>query len=72
MGIVALAALVAVDGLVGHQWEARLFDYERSKPQYRKMPRPGIRKGWIGEHKEGVEDRGFSGEKLGKVITFEM
>ena len=45
MGIVALAALVAVDGLVGHQWEVRLFDYERSKPQYRKMPRPGIRRG---------------------------
>ena len=45
MGIVALAALVAVDGLVGHQWEARPFVYERSKPQYRKMPRPGIRRG---------------------------
>ena len=61
-----------MNGLVGHQWEARPFDYERSKPQYRKMPRPGIRRGWIGEHKEGVKDRGFSGEKLGKGITFEM
>jgi hypothetical protein len=33
---------------------------------------PGIRNGWIGEQEEGVEDRGFCGEKLGKGITFEM
>jgi hypothetical protein len=42
-------------------------------PQYRGMPGPGSRRGWVGEHREGEGDRGFSSErKLGKGITFEM
>jgi hypothetical protein len=41
-------------------------------PQYRGMPGPGSRSGWVGEQGEGEEDRGFSEGKLGKGITFEM
>jgi hypothetical protein len=39
-------------------------------PQYRGMPGPGSRSGWVGE--QGGEDREFSEGKLGKGITFEM
>jgi hypothetical protein len=41
-------------------------------PQYRGMPGPGSRNGWVGEQGEGVEDSGFSEGKLGKGITFEI
>jgi hypothetical protein len=41
-------------------------------PQYRGMPGPGSRSGWVGDHGEREEDRGFSEGKLGKGITFEM
>jgi hypothetical protein len=41
-------------------------------PQYRGMPGPGSGSGWVGEQGEWGEDRGFSEEKLGKTITFEM
>jgi hypothetical protein len=41
-------------------------------PQYRGMPGPGSRSGWVGEQGEGGGDRGFSEGKLGKGITFEM
>jgi hypothetical protein len=41
-------------------------------PQYRGVPGPGSRSGWVGEQEEGGEDRGFSEGKLGKGITFEM
>jgi hypothetical protein len=41
-------------------------------PQYRGIPGPGSRSGWVGEQWEGGGDRGFSEEKLGKGITFEM
>jgi hypothetical protein len=41
-------------------------------PQYRGMPGQGIGSGWVGEQGEGGEGRGFSEEKLGKGITFEM
>ena len=41
-------------------------------PQYRGMPGPGIRRGWVGEQGEQGGNRGFSEEKQGKGITFEM
>jgi hypothetical protein len=41
-------------------------------PQYRRIPGPGSRRGWIGEQWEGGWDRGFSEGKLGKGIIFEM
>jgi hypothetical protein len=43
-----------------------------SMPQYRGMPGPGSRSGWVGGQGEGKEDRGFLERKLGKGITFEM
>ena len=45
---------------------------EVSVPQYRGMLGPGIRSGLVEDQGEGGEDRGFSEEKLGKGITFEM
>jgi hypothetical protein len=45
---------------------------EGCMPQYRGMPGPGSRSGWVGEQSEWGEDRGFSEGKLGKVITLEM
>jgi hypothetical protein len=36
------------------------------------MPGPGSRSGWIGEWREGEEDRGFSEGKPEKGITFEI
>ena len=41
-------------------------------PQYRGIPEPGSKSGWVGEQGEGEGDRGFSEGKLGKGITFEM
>ena len=41
-------------------------------PQYRGMPRPGSRSGWVGEQGEGGGDSGFLEGKLGKGIIFEM
>jgi hypothetical protein len=41
-------------------------------PQYRGMPGPGNRSGWVGERGEGERDRRFSDGKLGKGIIFEM
>jgi hypothetical protein len=41
-------------------------------PQYRGMPGPVSRSGWVEEQGEGEEDRGFLDRKLGKCITFEM
>jgi hypothetical protein len=41
-------------------------------PQYRGMPGPGSRSGWFGEQGEEGGSRGFSEEKPGKGITFEM
>jgi hypothetical protein len=45
---------------------------EGSIPQYRGMPGSGSRSGWVGEQREGGEDRVFSEGKLGKGITFEI
>jgi hypothetical protein len=41
-------------------------------PQYRGMPGPGSGSGWVGEQGEMGRERGFSEEKLGKRITFEI
>jgi hypothetical protein len=45
---------------------------EGSMPQYRGMPGPGNRSGWVVE--QGCEggDSGFSERELGKGIIFEM
>jgi hypothetical protein len=40
--------------------------------QYKGMPGPGSRSGWIGEQGEVGGDRRVSERKLGKEITFEM
>jgi hypothetical protein len=36
------------------------------------MPGPGRRIGWVREKGDGGQDRGFSEQKLGKGIIFEM
>jgi hypothetical protein len=41
-------------------------------PQYRGLPGPGSRNGWVGEQGEEGLDRVFSNGKLEKGITFEM
>jgi hypothetical protein len=67
-GLMALAACVAEDGLVGHQWERRPV----------KVLGPSVgdarvrRQEWVGEQGEGEGIGGFSEGKPGKGITFEM
>jgi hypothetical protein len=39
-------------------------------PQYRGIPGPGSRSGWVGT--QGEQIRGFLEGKLGKGITFEV
>jgi hypothetical protein len=41
-------------------------------PQYREMPGPGSRSGWVGEQREWEEGGELSEGKTGKGITFEM
>jgi hypothetical protein len=41
-------------------------------PQYRGMPGPGSRSGWVEKQGERGVDRGFSDGKLGKGIIFEV
>jgi hypothetical protein len=41
-------------------------------PQYRGMPGPGSKSGWVSEQGEGGWDRWFSEGKLEKGIIFEM
>jgi hypothetical protein len=65
VGLVSLVAYVAEDGF--GPWSC-----EDSMPQYRGMPGPVSRSGWVGEQGEVGGDRGFSERKLGKGITFEM
>ena len=45
---------------------------EGSMPQYRGMPGPGSRIGWVGDQGERGRGRGFLDGKPGKGITFEM
>jgi hypothetical protein len=40
-------------------------------PQCRRLPGQGSWSGWLGKQEER-RDRGFSEEKLGKGMTFEM
>ena len=63
----ALAAYVAEDGLVNHQWEERSL-----APQYRGMLGPGSVSRWVEELGEQGKDRRFSEGKLRKGIIFEM
>jgi hypothetical protein len=42
------------------------------KAQYRGMPGPGRRSGWVGKQGEGAGNRAFSEGKPGKGLTFEM
>jgi hypothetical protein len=73
VGLMALAANVAEEGLVGHKWEERPLVLLRFYvPQYRGMPGPGSGSGWVGKQGEGGEYRKFSEGRLGKGITFEM
>jgi hypothetical protein len=65
----SLAAYVAENGLVGHQWEERPLVWEDYMPQYRGMPGPGSRSAWVGEQGK----RGVIGDFCrGKGIAFEM
>ena len=57
VGLMALGAYVAEDGLVGHQWEER--PCEGSLPQYRGMPGSGSGSGWFGEQGEREGIGGF-------------
>ena len=68
----SLAAYVAKDSLIGHHWEERPLVLQSFMSQYREMPGPGSRSGWVGEQGKGGGDRGFSERKLGKGIAFEM
>jgi hypothetical protein len=47
-------------------------DKMKMSKEHSQMPGPGSRNGWVGEQREGREDRGFLEWKLGKGITFEM
>jgi hypothetical protein len=71
VGLVALAAYVAEDGLLGHQWEER----EDLGPVrfLCQIIGQGQKVGVGGLVSTGKRvSRGFSEEKLGKGITFEM
>ena len=69
-----LAAYVAEDGLVCHQWEERPLVLCRfyALHKYRGMPGPGSRSGWVDKKGEWRGNMGYSEGKLGKGITFEM
>jgi hypothetical protein len=41
-------------------------------PQYRGMPGPGSRIGWVGEQGKWEGNRRFLERKLGNGVTFEM
>jgi hypothetical protein len=59
-GLMAPAAYVAEDGLVGR------CSYEASIPQCRGMPGLGSWSGWVGKHGELGRDKGFSEGKQKK------
>ena len=70
--LVALAIFVAEDGLVVINGRRGPWSCEGFMPQYRGMPGPGSRSGWVGQQGEGTGYRGYSEGKLGKGIAFEM
>ena len=45
----SLVAYAAENGLVSHHWEERPWSCKDYMPQYRGMPEPGSRSGWVGE-----------------------
>jgi hypothetical protein len=47
--LMSLAAYVAEDGLVGHQWKERPIGLANYMPQYRGMTGPRSGSGWVGE-----------------------
>jgi hypothetical protein len=55
----ALAAYVAEDGLIGHQWRRGTWSCEGFMPQYRGMPGPESRSGWVWELAMRGRHRGF-------------
>ena len=63
---VAEDAELAINGMRG-PWSCK-----GHMPQYRGMPGPGSRSGWVEEQGKGLRDRGLSEGKPGKGITFEM
>jgi hypothetical protein len=72
IGLVSLAAYVAEDGLVGHQWEERPLVLRRSYAPVQRNAR-ARKQEWVGWGAGGGErDRGFSERKLGQGIAFEM
>jgi hypothetical protein len=58
---VSQIAYVAEDGLVGHHWEEKPLVLQTLYAQYRGMPGPGSRSGWVGEQGEGGGYRGLLG-----------
>lgn len=75
MILMAPAAHVAEDGLVGHQWRRGPWFCQGSNLQYRGMSGKGGRKGWVElliDEWRGGWDRWFMDGKQGKGITFEM
>jgi hypothetical protein len=50
---VSLFAYVADDGLVGINGRRGPWSYKDYMPQYREMPGPGSRSGWVGEQGRG-------------------
>jgi hypothetical protein len=71
--LMSLAAYVAEDILVGHQWEERPLVLQRFyTPVYPSIEEcQGQEVGWAGWGARGG-DRGFLEGKLGKGIAFEM
>jgi hypothetical protein len=55
----ALATYVAEDGLVVHQLKERPRSWESSMQQYRGVPWPRSKSGWVGEQGNQGSDRGF-------------
>jgi hypothetical protein len=51
---VSLAAYVEEGGLDGHNGRRGPWSYEDYMPQYRGMPGPGTRSGWVGEKNRGL------------------
>jgi hypothetical protein len=70
----SLAAYVAEDGLVRHQWEERPLVLRRSYAPIQGNSRARKQEwvGWGAGVGVGVGYREFSERKLGKGITFEM
>ena len=72
-GLMAPAAYVAEDGLVGHQWGGGgPWSGEGAMHQCKGIPGPESGSGWVGEQGKRGADRGFSVGKPGMRTTFAM